>query len=130
MKILLDTHTFIWWDSDSSQLSPKVYNLIKDEKGENEVYLSSVSVWEISIKHQIGKLPLNKPLEEIVRIQQDENQFQILPVTLAHALKVGDLPLHHKDPFDRLLVAQAIVEDFTLITKEPILSQYAANVIW
>jgi PIN domain nuclease of toxin-antitoxin system len=128
MNYLLDTHVFIWMDSDPSLLSASVEGLLKDKQ--NAVYISVVSVWEMQIKVQIGKLTLSAPVEKLVQEQRDNNDLNILPVTLAHALKVGDLPLHHKDPFDRLLVAQAIVEDFTLITKEPILSQYEAKVIW
>jgi PIN domain nuclease of toxin-antitoxin system len=128
MNYLLDTHVFIWMDSDPSLLSASVEGLLKDKQ--NAVYISVVSVWEMQIKVQIGKLTLSAPVEKLVQEQRDNNDLNILPVTLAHALKVGDLPLHHKDPFDRLLVAQAIVEDFTFITKEQILSQYAVNIVW
>ena len=128
MNILLDTHAFIWWDADSTNLSSAAYQLIKDD--ENTAYLSVVSVWEIRIKTQLGKLSIRKPLDEIVRIQRETNAFQILAVTLDHALKVGDLPLHHKDPFDRMLAAQAIVEDYTFITKDAVFMQYPVKVMW
>jgi PIN domain nuclease of toxin-antitoxin system len=128
MNYLLDTHVFIWMDSEPLQLSPTVETILKNKS--NAVFLSVVSAWEIQIKTQIGKLALSMPVEAVIQEQQKNNGLQILPVTLAHALKVGELLLHHKDPFDRLLVAQAIVEACTLITKEPVLSEYDVKVIW
>ena len=128
MKYLLDTHVFIWMDSDPSQLSSTVEVILKNKQ--HEVYLSVVSVWEIQIKTQIGKLMLSASADKLIQEQQQNNELQILPINLAHALKIGELPLHHKDPFDRLLVAQAIVEGYILITKESLLSQYPVNVIW
>ena len=128
MNYLLDTHVFIWMDSEPSQLSPTVETILKNKS--NAVFLSVVSAWEIQIKTQIGKLALSMPVEAVIQEQQKNNGLQIFPVTLAHALKVGDLPLYHRDPFDRLLVAQAIVEDYTLITKETMLSKYNARVVW
>lgn len=125
---LLDTHTYIWWVSDNRKLSEKVYNLIIDES--NRIYLSVVSTWEISIKMQLGKLPFRDNLAEVVANNVKENNFQVLPVALEHTLKVGDLPLHHRDPFDRLLIAQAIVEDLTLLSKDANFPAYDANVVW
>ncbi|MDQ7024029.1 MAG: type II toxin-antitoxin system VapC family toxin [Anaerolineae bacterium] len=130
MNLLLDTHTFIWWDNNSFLLSPKAFDLIKDERNENTIYLSVVNVWEIQIKSQIGKLSLNAPVDELIKEQQEKNDLRILPINLAHALKVGDLALYHKDPFDRLLIAQAIVEGYTLISKDDIFEQYPVSVVW
>jgi PIN domain nuclease of toxin-antitoxin system len=128
MNYLLDTHVFIWMNEDLSKLSTTVQNIVADEA--NTLFFSVASIWEIQIKLQIGKLTFKRTLSEMIQLVRDEKQVEVLPVQQAHALKVGELPLLHKDPFDRLLVAQAIVEDFTLITKEPILSRYEANVIW
>jgi PIN domain nuclease of toxin-antitoxin system len=128
MNYLLDTHVFIWMNEDLNKLSLVAQNLVSDEA--NTLFLSVVSIWEIQIKLQIGKLTFQRPLTEVIRLIREQKQVEILPILTEHALKVGELPLHHKDPFDRLLVAQAIVEDYALITKESILRQYPVNVIW
>ena len=107
MKLLLDTHAFIWWDSDPTKLSPSVLAAISDPA--NEVWLSVVSVLEMAIKAQLGKLSLRLPLADIVA-QQQANGLQVLSLMLSHTLAVEGLPLVHKDPFDRLLVAQANCE--------------------
>ena len=104
MKLLLDTHTFIWWDSEPSKLSQRALELLTDKN--NLRLLSVVSLWEIQIKHQLGKLTLSKTLGEIIDIQQN-NFIEILPITAAHVLALDSLSLYNKDPFDRLLIAQA-----------------------
>src|SRR5687767_3046982 len=111
MNYLLDMHVFIWMNEDLNKLSTTVQNLVADE--DNTIFLSVASIWEIQIKVQIGKLTFPRTLSEMIQLARDENQVEILPIRQDHALKVADLPLHHKDPFDRVLVAQAIVEDFT-----------------
>src|SRR5437870_2947337 len=113
MKGLLDTHTFIWWDSDPSKLSATALTFLRDPA--NTLLLSVVSVWEILIKLQLGKLTLGLPIRTIVA-QQQVNGVQILPVTLDHVLAVEGLPMPHKDPFDRLLVAQANTEGAKLVS--------------
>lgn len=128
MNYLLDTHVFIWMNEDLDKLSPTVQNLVEDEK--NRLFLSVVSIWEIQIKLQIGKLTFRRTLPEMIQIVTDANQVEVVPILTQHALKVGDLPLYHRDPFDRLLIAQAIVEDYTLITRETVLRQYNAKVVW
>src|SRR2546423_1417538 len=102
MSALLDTHTFIWWDSNPSRLSPRVLALCQNPA--TILMLSVVSVWEMVIKLQLRKLTLTSPLATIVARQQQINGIQILPVTLAHVLAVEGLPARHKDPFDRLLI--------------------------
>ncbi len=128
MKLLLDTHTFIWWDSDPARLSPQVLALCQNR--DNTVLLSVVSVWEMQIKSQLGRLTLHTSLTEIVTSQQQSNGIQILPVTLAHVLALDTLPLHHKDPFDRLLISQAYLEGATLLSKDAIFTDYAVKVMW
>lgn len=128
MKLLLDTHTFIWWDSDPARLSPQVLALCQNR--DNTVLLSVVSVWEMQIKSQLGRLTLHTSLTEIVTSQQQSNGIQILPVTLAHVLALDTLPLHHKDPFDRLLISQASLEGATLLSKDTIFTDYAVKVMW
>jgi PIN domain nuclease of toxin-antitoxin system len=127
MKYLLDTHAFMWMDSEPEKLSAHVQQLCQDT--ENTLMLSVVSIWEMQIKNQLGKLRLNLPLAEVVREQQ-ENGIEILPVEAAHIFALESLPNLHKDPFDRLLVAQAMAEDMVLISADPLIKQYPARVEW
>jgi PIN domain nuclease of toxin-antitoxin system len=127
MKLLLDTHVFIWWDSDPARLSAPALAALRDPA--NEVWLSVASVWEMVIKAQLGKLTLRLPLADIVRRQQG-NGLQVLPVTLAHALAVEGLPALHKDPFDRMLIAQANVEGAELVSADQVVRQYPVRVLW
>jgi PIN domain nuclease of toxin-antitoxin system len=128
MKILLDTHAFIWWDSDVSQLSPTALQLCQDPA--NTLLLSAASVWEMQIKQQLGKLKLKLPLREIVQTQQESNGIAVLPVQLAHVLLLEQLPLHHRDPFDRLLIAQANAEQAALLSCDSVFQKYQVNIIW
>lgn len=128
MKLLLDTHAFIWWDSEPAKLSPQALALCQDRQ--NALLLSVVSLWEMQIKLQLGKLKLALPLREIVESQQQTNNIVILSVTLPHVLALEKLPTHHKDPFDRLLVAQAIVEEAVLVSGDPNIAKYPAQVVW
>jgi PIN domain nuclease of toxin-antitoxin system len=129
MRLLLDTHVFIWWNSDYSKLSSKARNLIEDEN--NELILSVVSVWEMQIKLQLGKLPvMPASLDIIISRQQSENALAILPVQLEHVFAIDDLPLLHRDPFDRMLVAQAKAENLPLVTHDAMISQYPITIIW
>ncbi len=128
MKLLLDTHTFIWWDSVPNKLPSQVLALCQDQA--NEMLLSVVSVWEMQIKLQLGKLQLKFPLEEIIKSQQQTNNIKVLEVTLTHVLALEGLPAPHKDPFDRLLVAQANVEGAVLVSGDKILKQYPVKLLW
>ena len=128
MKVLLDTHTFIWWDSNPSRLSSLVLTLCHDPA--TTILLSVASVWEMQIKLQLGKLILTLPLADIVTSQQQTNGIDILPVALAHVLALQSLPTPHKDPFDRLLVAQANVEGAVLLSADSIFAQYPVTVLW
>src|SRR5262245_39143538 len=127
MKLLLDTHTFMWWDSDPGQLSAPALVALRDPA--NEVWFSVVSVWEMVIKAQLGRLALRLPLADIVA-QQQADGLQVLPVALAHALAVEGLPTIHKDPFNRLLIAQANVEGAELVSADPVVRQYPVRVLW
>jgi PIN domain nuclease of toxin-antitoxin system len=128
MKLLFDTHAFIWWDSNPSRLSPQVLAACQDRA--NSLILSVVSVWELQIKSQLGKLKLNLPLATLTERQIETNGIQVLPVSLPHVLALESMPLHHKDPFDRLLVAQAIVEDAVLVTRDSAFAGYSAKLFW
>jgi PIN domain nuclease of toxin-antitoxin system len=127
VKLLLDAHTFIWWDSEPERLSPRVLALLNDES--NTPYISVVNIWEIQIKSSIGKMSLHQSLENIVR-SFAESDIPFLPITTSHVLALKRLPDHHRDPFDRILIAQALVEGMTLISKDAIVAQYPINVIW
>ena len=127
MRLLLDSHTFLWWNNEPEKLSPKVLEMCKN--AEHTLYISVASIWEIQIKFQLGKMRLHKPLAEIIR-QEQENGIEILPIEPAHIFALDSLPNHHKDPFDRLLVAQAIVEEAVLLSADPLIQQYPVKVEW
>ena len=127
MKLLLDTHIFIWWADQPEKLSQAALSALEDEA--NELILSVVSVWEMQIKFQLGKLKLSVPLKELVKNQQETNDLQISPLELKHVLALNPLPLHHKDPFDRLLIAQSIEEDLILVTSDSQFSAYSVKLL-
>ena len=127
MKALLDTHTLIWWDSDPSKLSPRALAALMDPAA--VILLSVVGVWEILVKSHLGKLSLRLPLDQILA-QQVANGIQILPVTLDHALGLEALPDIHKDPFDRLLIAQARAVSATLLSADGVFARYPVPVLW
>jgi PIN domain nuclease of toxin-antitoxin system len=128
MKVLLDTHAFIWWDSAPDKLSPRARAVCQDRT--NLLLLSVASAWEMQIKLQLDKLHLHLPLAEVIIGQQQTNDLQILPVNLNHVLALQGLPAHHKDPFDRLLLAQANAEEATLISHDPVFAHYPVMVLW
>lgn len=108
MKLLLDTHVFIWVAGNPEKLSEKVRNLLTDAN--NFWVVSIASVWELQIKSQLGKLNLNSPLPKLITTQQQVNNLQLLPIELSHIYALEALPSHHRDPFDRILIAQSIFE--------------------
>jgi PIN domain nuclease of toxin-antitoxin system len=127
LRVLLDTHALIWWDADPKSLSATARSIIDDLA--NEVLVSVVSVWEMAIKSQSGRLTLRVPLVEVVR-QSTASLMTLLPVQLAHVLAVETLPPIHRDPFDRLLIAQAMVEGATLLTTDSTIQHYPISTIW
>ncbi len=128
MRLLLDTHAFIWWDSEPARLPPAVLAACQDLQ--NSLLLSVAGVWEMQIKLQLGKLQLIVPLGEMIETQQQSNNLEILPVRLAHVLALQDLPSYHKDPFDRLIIAQAGVEDAVLVSNDSLFTKYPVQVLW
>lgn len=126
-RLLLDTHTFLWWDSAPERLSATVLALCRDPS--IMLFLSLVSLWEIQIKSGLGKLPLALPLAEIIRDQQARHGLQILPITPTHVFALETLPPHHRDPFDRPLIAQAMTEGLPLASVDGLLSLYPGSVI-
>ncbi len=128
MKVLLDTHTFLWWIADDPQLSSRARQIM--EAADTEPFLSAASGWEIAIKSRLGKLKLPADLSRFVAQQLHINAIQGLPIQMAHALHVATLPDHHRDPFDRMLVAQSQLELLPILTGDPLVAQYAVTVIW
>jgi PIN domain nuclease of toxin-antitoxin system len=128
MKVLLDTHTFLWWITDSPRLSARAREVIHDS--DNELFFSAASGWEIAIKAQLGRLQLPDNLEQFIVEQLALNAILVLPIQLRHALHVYTLPQHHRDPFDRMLVAQSQVENLSLLTADPQITQYEVAIIW
>lgn len=128
MRLLLDTHTLLWAALDDSRLSVPARSLLLDRA--NPLYLSSVSAWEIVIKYQAGKLRLPDAPWRFVRNSLDLLAIETLPVTLEHALRVETLPDHHRDPFDRVLIAQAQLENLTLLTRDEIFTRYPVKTLW
>ncbi len=128
MKILLDTHTFLWWITDSPRLSARAREVIRDSN--NELFFSAASGWEIAIKAQLGRLQLPDNLEQFIVEQLSLNTILVLPIQLRHALHVYTLPQHHRDPFDRMLVAQSQVENLPILTTDPQIAQYDVETIW
>ncbi len=127
MRLLLDTHIFIWWADQPEKLSPAALSALEDEA--NELILSVASVWEMQIKIQLGKLKLSLPLKDLIKNQQETNDIAVSPVALTHVLALDALPFHHKDPFDRLLIAQGIEEDLTLVTADSQFSAYSVKLL-
>ncbi len=127
MNLLIDTHIFIWLQIELHKLSAKRIQILEDKT--NTLYLSLASIWELQLKIQNKKFSFPKPLRRIIREQQRINDLQVLPITLEHIYKLDNLPFHHKDPFDRLLIVQAVVESFTLITDDPKFSDYSLNLL-
>ena len=128
MRFLLDTHTFLWWVADDPQLSLSAKTIISNP--DNEIYFSVVSAWEIIIKVGTGKFSLSEPPEIYIPSRITSNQFETLTVQMPHILRINGLPNFHKDPFDRLLIAQSLVEDLSLITVDEAIAQYPVKTIW
>jgi PIN domain nuclease of toxin-antitoxin system len=128
MKLLLDTHVFLWWVSDDSQLSLTAREMIADS--DNTIYFSVVSAWEIIIKVGTSKLSLPESPEIYIPSRLISNQFESLSVLMPHVLRINSLPNFHKDPFDRLLIAQSLVEDIPIITVDSLIIQYPVKTIW
>lgn len=128
MKLLLDTHAFLWLNGDVGRLSETVRALCATEG--NEFYLSIASAWEMQIKAQLGKLALSVPIVQMVDRNGQINGIQLLPITLGDIGELENLPTHHKDPFDRIMIAQAIRGNLSIISVDHVFSDYPVAVIW
>lgn len=125
----MDTHVFLWWSSErGARVSEQVREILSD--GSNDVAFSTISAWEIAIKVGTGHLVLPDETERYLQMRVRDHGFEVLPVELAHALRVGSLPPIHRDPFDRMLIAQAQIEGIPLITADPAISRYDIETIW
>lgn len=128
MRLLLDTHTFLWWCANDPNLSPLARKHIAD--GSNEVFLSAVSAWEIAIKSRLGKLALPDKPEAFITAMLKRHGFSVLAISMRHVMADYDLPAHHSDPFDRLLIAQATIEGLNLVSNDIKMAAYAVEILW
>lgn len=126
MKVLLDTNTFLWGLSAPERLSLTARNAVAS----SERFLSVASIWEVLIKARIGKLPLPVPAGNYLTAQMSANGVSVLSIKLEHVLQIEGLQLHHRDPFDRVLIAQSLEESWPIITSDPVFKKYPIRVIW
>lgn len=125
-QFLLDTHSFLWFVDADARLSEFARSLIAEEA--NVVYVSIASIWEIAIKVRIGKLHFDEPLGPF--LERELDNFEMLPISVAHALATAPLPLHHRDPFDRMLAAQSLADDLPLVSIDRIFDSYGVERVW
>ena len=123
MNLLLDTHVLLWWLDDNPDLSLRARTVIAD--GNNLAFVSAAVIWEIQIKHALGKLKIPKNFRNVL----DQQSFELLDITVEHAYAVGKLPLYHRDPFDRILVAQAKLENMILVSRDKRIKKYKIPLI-
>ncbi|GAB1543934.1 type II toxin-antitoxin system VapC family toxin [Scytonema sp. NUACC21] len=128
MRLLLDTHTFIWFFTGNPKISNQIRLLIEDE--DNEKLLSTASMWEMAIKQSTGKLTFNQPFQGFIEQQLSLNDFSLLNISINHLAVVATLPFHHRDPFDMLLIAQAIVEIIPILSADSAFDAYPVQRLW
>ena len=128
MRVLLDTHTLMWWMKDDDALSATAYRVIADEA--NEIVVSAASAWEIATKYRLGKLPEAEAVATDIAGCIAEEGFEALSISVADAERAGRLPGHHRDPFDRLLIAQALRHDLPIVSVDAEFDSYGVNRLW
>ncbi len=128
MRLLLDTHVLLWWLLNDPKISENARSAIADSK--NDILVSSTSAWEITTKHRIGKLPEVGDIPDKLPFYVRKARFSVLPISLEHAVDAGKLPGPHKDPFDRMLIAQARIEKLHVVTIDPVFRGYGISVLW
>lgn len=128
MRFLLDTHSLLWFLAGDTQLTGKARRVI--ENPEYEILASTASLWEVAIKHSLGKLPLAEPFEELFPHHLALNSIALLTIHLDHVTRVSSLPFYHRDPFDRLLIAQALVEEIPILSGDEAFDDYGVERIW
>ncbi len=127
MKLLLDTHTFLWFGENSKHLPTKTRKMMEDSS--HTLHLSIASLWEIAIKMSLGKLKTKQPLAKTIQQTKDQG-IHILAVTPEHTLLISKLPFHHRDPFDRMIIAQALEEQMTIVGKDELFELYGVKRVW
>jgi len=127
MKAILDTHAFLWWLAGDARMSRHARDIIVRS---NDLFLSIASIWEILIKVQSGKLDFPRPAGPYLLSKMAENRIKTLPISVDHLLTLERLPMHHRDPFDRMLIAQSIEENMPLVTADPLMELYSVDRIW
>lgn len=128
MNLLLDTHAFLWFMAGDAALSKTARSAIENES--NNLFVSAASLWEIAIKVSIGKFELSEPFETLIPHQLAENDMELLNISVEHTALIASMPFHHRDPFDRLLAAQAKVEQLTLVSIDDIFDAYGVTRLW
>jgi len=128
MRLLLDTHTLLWWVNDAHLLSRRARAAVADPK--NECLFSLASLWEMAIKLSLGKLELPANIEAFVALHLVGGGFRSLEIEVGHVARVAQLPFHHRDPFDRLLIAQALEEELAIVSRDPVFKSYGVRRIW
>lgn len=129
MRLLLDTHAFLWWVFADSKLSRRARAAIEDDE-QNQVFVSAASAWEIATKYRIGKLPSAAAVAEDIASTLVDEGFSELSVSVRHAQRAGGLVGHHRDPFDRMLMAQALLDDLTIVSNERAFDAYGVKRLW
>jgi PIN domain nuclease of toxin-antitoxin system len=128
VDLILDTHTFLWFVFGSIRMSEKAEALIQDPA--NRKFLSLATPWEVGIKVSTGKLTVSQPVDQFFAEEMYANSVQMLPITLAHIARVSTLPFHHRDPFDRILIAQSLTENMALVSADAALDAYSIVRLW
>ena len=128
MRLILDTHAFLWWITDDPQLSSRARHVIGNR--DNELFLSVASAWEIAIKTRIGRIRLRERPDRFIPDQLSRNGISPLPIEISHALHTARLPTIHRDPFDRLIIAQCVLEKLPIVTRDTIIPRYKVETIW
>jgi PIN domain nuclease of toxin-antitoxin system len=128
MRLLLDTHSLLWFLDGDKRLSERARIMIED--GQNDVLASIAGLWEAAIKHSLGKLDLGLPFEELIPDQLEANSIAVLGVEVPHIVRLIKLPLHHRDPFDRIMIAQSLVEDLPVIGMDTAFDLYGVKRLW
>ena len=128
MKVLIDTHVFIWYVQNSEKLIDSATRLINDSR--NEILFSTASIWEMAIKQSTGKLNLSNPYASFIKDQMRLNDIDLLPITIEHLEIIASLPFHHRDPFDRLLISQVLVENISILSVDIAFDAYPIKRIW
>lgn len=128
MKLLLDTHSFLWFIDGNPKLSATARTLIEDIA--NERILSVASTWELAIKHSIGKIQFTQPFDTFLFDQLEHNSIDLLNITVAHTIRTASLPFHHRDPFDRMLIAQSLTENIPIVSGDTVFDAYGVIRLW